>query len=43
MLAAVAEVRDGVGIDRMRGAAADRYKYDRAILPRGTRLPFELT
>jgi CRISPR/Cas system CSM-associated protein Csm3 (group 7 of RAMP superfamily) len=41
--AVVVEVRDGVGIDRRRGAAAENIKYDRAILPRGTRLPFTLT
>lgn len=37
------EVRDGVGIDRRLGTAADRTKYDRQVLPRGTRLPFRLT
>src|SRR5262249_33036699 len=39
----VVEVRDGVGIDRCRGAAAERIKYDRAILPRDTRLKFALS
>jgi CRISPR/Cas system CSM-associated protein Csm3 (group 7 of RAMP superfamily) len=30
------EVRDGVAIDRDLGTAADNFKYDRAVLPRGT-------
>lgn len=37
------ELRDGVGIDRIYGAAADKAKYDRAVLPKGTRLKLELT
>ncbi|GIX04042.1 MAG: hypothetical protein KatS3mg113_1048 [Planctomycetaceae bacterium] len=37
------ELRDHVGIDRFTGAAAPHIKYDRAILPRGTRLSFCLT
>ncbi|WP_170861273.1 RAMP superfamily CRISPR-associated protein [Geitlerinema sp. PCC 9228] len=37
------EVRDGVGIDREWGSAADYSKYDRAILPCGTEIPLELT
>ena len=37
------EIRDGVGIDRFYGTAADRAKYDRAILPKGTTLSFEMT
>jgi len=32
----VPEVRDGVGMDRRSGAAAEAIKYDRAVLPRGT-------
>lgn len=40
--AVVVEVRDGVGIDREWGAAAEAIKYDRAILPRGTKLIFAL-
>jgi CRISPR/Cas system CSM-associated protein Csm3 (group 7 of RAMP superfamily) len=36
------EIRDGVGIDRVYGAAADQAKFDRAILPRGTELTLEL-
>ncbi|OLE54297.1 MAG: hypothetical protein AUG51_08925 [Acidobacteria bacterium 13_1_20CM_3_53_8] len=38
-----AEIRDGVGIDRYHGAAADKAKFDRAILPRGTKLNFVMT
>jgi CRISPR/Cas system CSM-associated protein Csm3 (group 7 of RAMP superfamily) len=37
------EVRDGVGIDRESGAAAENIKYDRAILPSGTKLSFALS
>jgi len=37
------ELRDGVGIDRFYGTAADKAKFDRAILPKGTRLNFEMT
>ena len=36
------EIRDGVGIDREWGTAADAIKYDRAVLPRGTRLPLRM-
>jgi len=36
------EVRDGVGIDRFYGVAADKAKYDRAVLPRGTKLNFKM-
>ncbi len=36
------EIRDGVGIDREFGAAANGAKYDRAVLPRGTELPLVL-
>ena len=36
------ELRDGVGIDRHYGTAADHAKYDRAILPKGTELEFEM-
>lgn len=38
----VNEVRDSVGIDRVTGAAARQIKFDRAILPRGTQLSFEM-
>jgi CRISPR/Cas system CSM-associated protein Csm3 (group 7 of RAMP superfamily) len=41
--AVLVEVRDGVGIDRGSGAAAEHIKYDRAVLPRGTRLPLRIT
>ncbi len=36
------EIRDGVGIDRITGAAANQIKFDRAILPRGTQLSFDM-
>jgi CRISPR/Cas system CSM-associated protein Csm3 (group 7 of RAMP superfamily) len=36
------EIRDGVGIDREFGAAANGAKYDRAVLPKGTKLPLVL-
>jgi CRISPR/Cas system CSM-associated protein Csm3 (group 7 of RAMP superfamily) len=39
----IAEIRDGVGIDRNWGTAAEQFKYDRAILPQGTRLPLAVT
>jgi CRISPR/Cas system CSM-associated protein Csm3 (group 7 of RAMP superfamily) len=41
--AVLSEIRDGVGIDRFYGVAADKAKYDRAILPRGTELNFQMT
>src|SRR5258707_3882094 len=37
------EIRDGVGIDRFYGVAADQAKFDRAILPRGSKLDFAVT
>jgi CRISPR/Cas system CSM-associated protein Csm3 (group 7 of RAMP superfamily) len=37
------ETRDGVGIDREWGCAAEHIKFDRAVLPRGVTLPLELT
>ncbi len=37
------EIRDGVGIDRFYGTAAEGAKYDRAILPKGSTLTFEIT
>jgi CRISPR/Cas system CSM-associated protein Csm3 (group 7 of RAMP superfamily) len=37
------EIRDGVGIDRQWGAAADQIKYDRAIIPRGASFKLDLT
>jgi CRISPR/Cas system CSM-associated protein Csm3 (group 7 of RAMP superfamily) len=40
----IPEVRDGVGIDRRSGVAAEHIKYDRSVLPRGTVLKgFALT
>jgi CRISPR/Cas system CSM-associated protein Csm3 (group 7 of RAMP superfamily) len=38
----LAEIRDGVGIDREWGCAAEQIKHDRAVLPRGTRLSLEV-
>lgn len=37
------EIRDGVGIDRFYGTAAEGAKYDREILPKGTELDFKMT
>lgn len=37
------ELRDGVGIDRFFGIAFDKAKFDRAVLPRGTKLKFGIT
>ena len=37
------EIRDGVGINRIYGTAADKSKFDRAILPKGSKLKFEMT
>lgn len=39
----VVEIRDHVGMDREYGSAAEHIKYDRAILPRGTKLLLRLT
>ncbi|MCX7700245.1 MAG: RAMP superfamily CRISPR-associated protein, partial [Gemmataceae bacterium] len=39
----VVEIRDHVGIDREYGCAAEHIKYDRAILPRGTRLQLHVS
>ena len=39
----LSEVRDGVGIDRYSGRAAGGVKFEREVLPRGTRLTFGLT
>ena len=36
------EIRDGVGIDRYTGTAADGIKFDREILPAGTCMPLRL-
>lgn len=40
---AIAELRDHVGIDRFLGAASDKTKFDRAILPKGSHFPLEMT
>jgi CRISPR/Cas system CSM-associated protein Csm3 (group 7 of RAMP superfamily) len=37
------EIRDGVGINRFTGAAAEGIKYDRAVLPNGSRFDFNMT
>lgn len=37
------EIRDGVGINRFYGVAAEGAKYDREILPKGTKLNFEMS
>jgi CRISPR/Cas system CSM-associated protein Csm3 (group 7 of RAMP superfamily) len=37
------EVRDGVQIDRRWGTAADKGKFDRAIIPKGVRLSFKMS
>lgn len=37
------EIRDGVRIDGRTGSAADKGKFDRAVLPRGTSFDFEMT
>ncbi|MBF2072925.1 MAG: hypothetical protein IGS50_04070 [Synechococcales cyanobacterium C42_A2020_086] len=37
------EIREGVGIDRHTGAAADKIKYSRAILPKGVTFPLNIT
>ena len=37
------EIRDGVGIDRETGTATHRFKYNRAVLPKGTNLPLEIS
>lgn len=37
------EIRDGVGIDRFSGSAAEHIKFDRMILPKGTKIDFQMT
>lgn len=37
------EIREGVGIDRHTGSAADKIKYSRAILPKGVTFPLNIT
>ena len=39
----IMEVRDGVAIDRFLGTAVNGMKYDRAILPKYTKIPLRLT
>jgi CRISPR/Cas system CSM-associated protein Csm3 (group 7 of RAMP superfamily) len=39
----ISELRDGVAIDRDSGTAAEHFKFQRAILPKGTQIPIELT
>jgi len=41
-LAGIEELRDGVGIDRVTGAAALGIKYERAVLPRDSMIDFAL-
>lgn len=41
--AAAPEVWDHVRIDRQTGAATQGFKFDRAVLPSGTRIPIELS
>ncbi|MEK6410288.1 MAG: RAMP superfamily CRISPR-associated protein [Acidobacteriota bacterium] len=40
---ATVETRDGVGIDRVMGAAAEHVKYNRAVLPSGSEIELEIT
>jgi CRISPR/Cas system CSM-associated protein Csm3 (group 7 of RAMP superfamily) len=40
---ATVETRDGVGIDRVTGAAATHIKYNRAVLPAGSEIELEMT
>lgn len=40
---AIPELRDHVGIDRFLGAVSDKTKFDRAILPKGSHFPLEMT
>lgn len=37
------EIRDGVGINRECATAAEKVKYDRVILPRGCKIPLNMT
>lgn len=37
------EIRDGVAIDRHWGTAVDKMKFDRAILPKGVKIPLDIT
>ena len=40
--AATVELWDGIAIDRQWGVAASGFKYDRMVLPRGSRIPMEI-
>lgn len=40
---AVSEIREGVGINRIWGSAEDKFKYNRAILAKGTKIPLNIT
>lgn len=40
---AVSEIREGVGINRIWGSAEDKFKYNRAILPKGAKIPLNIT
>lgn len=37
------EIRDGVGIDRVSGTAKEEIKFERPVLPPGTRIEFDMT
>lgn len=37
-----AEIRDGVGIDRIYGTAVEKAKFDRAVLPKGSKIDLEI-
>ena len=39
----IAEIRDGVAIDRYLGTAAERQKYDREVIPKGSTIALNLT
>ena len=39
----IPEVRDNVAIDRQWGTAVDQMKFDRMILPRGVKIPLQIT
>lgn len=43
LLGQTIEIREGVGIDRDTGTAADQAKYSRAILPKGVSFPLNIT
>lgn len=40
---AVSEIREGVAINRIWGSAEDKFKYNRAILAKGTKIPLNIT